>query len=114
MFCSASQSFTPAPLKRQMFVLCWVAADVLSKIRASLIKGAGWALRTAPPPVAKQYALRAEGRRQGGGGGGLGEEGQKCIALEDSVKDGYKVRRAFQYIFVYSRNSVFAHLEKYK
>lgn len=44
---------------------------------------------------------------------GLGEEGQKCIALEDSIKDRYKVGRAFQYIFIYLRNSVFAHLEKY-
>lgn len=90
-----------------MFVLCWVAADVLFsfffsflKTRASLIRGAGWVLHAAPPPVAKQYALWARGRRQGGSGGS-GEEEQKCIALEDSVKDRYKVRRAFQYIFIY-------------
>lgn len=111
MFCSASQSFTPAPLKRQMFVLCWVAADVLSKIRASLIKG----VRVGSPHSASSccQAICSVGRgEEAGGGGGLGEEDQKCIALEDSVKDRYKVRRAFQYIFIYLRNSVFAHLEK--
>lgn len=48
----------------------------------------------APPPVAKQYALRGGGKT--------------ALHLEDSIKDRYKVRRAFQYI-----GSVFAQLEKY-
>lgn len=51
----------------------------------------------APPPVAKQYALRGGKKKT-----------KSALHLEDSIKDRYKVRRAFQYI-----GSVFAQLEKY-